>query len=64
MIIETIKNYVHNVRDKIVTLQYATLVDNQNKRYLQITEYSFTPYSVSGKLETQHTKGVHFDKKV
>ena len=64
MIVETIKNYIHAVQDKIVTRQYTTMVDDKNKRTLQIVEYSYTPYSALGKHEVENTKGVNFDKKV
>lgn len=44
--------------------QYTTIVDKNNKHILEIVEYSYTPYSMQGKLEVTHTKGAHFDKKV
>lgn len=64
MIVETIKSYIHAAQDKIVTRQYTTMVDDNNKRYLQIVEYSYTPYSALGKIEAENTKGSNFDKKV
>lgn len=64
MLIESIKTYVHSLHNKIVMRQYTTIVDKNNKHILEIVEYSYTPYSMQGKLEVTHTKGAHFDKKV
>ena len=64
MIIETVKNYIHALQDKIVMRQYTTVIDKNNKRSLEIVEFSYTPYSVLGKHEVENTKGTKFDKKV
>ena len=64
MIIETVKNYIHSLQDKVVMRQYTTVIDKNNKRSLEIVEFSYTPYSVQGKLEVEHTKGNHIDKRV
>ena len=64
MIIETVKNYIHSLQDKVVMRQYTTVIDKNNKRSLEIVEFSYTPYSVQGKLEEENTKGTKFDKEV
>lgn len=63
MIIETIKNYIHALQDKVIMRQYTTTVDKNNKRSLEIVEFSYTPYSVKGKLEESDTKGSKIDIK-
>lgn len=63
MIIETIKSYIHPERDKVTIRQYKTMVDDNNKRYLQIVEHYFTPYNAFGKQTVEDSKGVNFDKK-
>ena len=63
MIIETVKSYIHSLQDKIVTRVYTTMVDENNKRILQIVEYNYTPYSVKGKLELERAKGSNIDIK-
>ena len=64
MIIESIKTYIHSLPDKVVSRQYTTILDNNNKRILEIVEHSFVPYNIQGKQQTEELKGINFDQKV
>ena len=52
------------MRDNIVMRNYTTSVDKNNKTYLNITEYAYTPYSMKGKDIVEQTKGKNIDVKV
>ena len=50
--------------DSVLMRNYITVVDDKGKRTLEIVEYSYKLYDKVGKIQTDHHKGAHIDKKV
>ena len=64
MVVESIKSTIRTMYDSVLMRNYITVVDDKGKKTLEIVEYSYKLYDKVGKIQTDHHKGAHIDKKV